>query len=534
MDVEALIQTSDRLCKEGKHSEGAAQARLAIAAVGATAGQQSRAQALLALHQLRLGDFESAIQVGLMALAHEVGGGDLAAQSQLHSTVSFAYFSSKLHQQALRHVVLALETARECGDLLAECRALSRAGMIYEALGEGQRGLEFGRQALASARSLNDGEAMFAALNNLTSTALAMAKVQVNQDENPSALLHLALADIQAALALAVAQGNHHREAMARSNMSGVMMRLHRWEEAEAAMQQALAMARAEGYRALELGIECDLVELHDLKGEHAQALRLGQSLLTRLDKKQDTEVALILHATLHKLHKTQGEFEAALHEHEQLFALKLLEVQELAGLQSRILINRLELGEARQQAELSRQDAVMQRRRAEDLDRQAHSDPLTGLLNRRFVDSQLPLLVQRAHDRGLPLAAAMIDIDHFKAVNDTHGHAVGDRVLIELANLLRQATRGSDIAARLGGEEFLVVLVDTPLDQAVDACERLRLTVRQHPWHMLVPGLTCSVSLGLTVLEAEERMSVWLTRADELLYAAKRAGRDRLVCKGL
>jgi diguanylate cyclase len=164
---------------------------------------------------------------------------------------------------------------------------------------------------------------------------------------------------------------------------------------------------------------------------------------------------------------------------------LKLLEVEQTAALQSRILINRLELEEA------------------------------------------------RTHDRGLPMAAAMIDIDHFKAVNDTHGHAVGDRVLGELASLLRQAPRGSDIAARLGGEEFLVVLVDTPQDLATEVCERLRLTVQNHPSHNLASGLDCTIGLGLHLLAADENLAACLARADALLYAAQRGGRNRVALAG-
>jgi diguanylate cyclase (GGDEF)-like protein len=530
MDIDALLTASERCRVAGRHVEGAALAAQANAVAGAAPAQEARAQALMAVHQLRLGDFETAIRHGLLALAHEMGSGNLAAQSQLHSTVAFAYLSSKLEQQALRHVILALDTARAGGDLNAECWALSRAGMIYEALGDSTRGLDYGRQALALARGLPDDEALFAALNNMTSGVLTLYQSASAQGQNHSALLHQALADAQEAVALARAQRSAHREAIASSNMGMVLVALQRVDEGQEVMAQALAQAQAGGFRALAVDIELDLAVMLHAQGRHAQALAQGQALQARVDDKQDAEVALRLHQKLYEWHKASGQFEAALAQHERLHALKLLQAEQTAGLQSRILINRLELEEARTQADRSQLDAVMQRRRAEDLDRQAHSDALTGLLNRRFVDHQLPQLVQRAHERGLPLAAAMIDIDHFKAVNDGHGHAVGDRVLAELASLLRQATRGSDIAARMGGEEFLVVLVDTPQDLALEVCERLRHTVQQHAWPVLAAGLACTISVGLHLLAPDEDMARWLARADALLYAAKRGGRNRVM----
>jgi diguanylate cyclase (GGDEF)-like protein len=236
------------------------------------------------------------------------------------------------------------------------------------------------------------------------------------------------------------------------------------------------------------------------------------------------------LHTLLYEMHKAQAHFEAALLHHERMHALILKETQQIAALQSRVLLNKLELGEAKHRAEQSQRDAVLQRMRAEELDHAAHSDSLTGLLNRRYLDRQLPLLMDHAKAQAQPLAAAMIDIDHFKRVNDNHGHAIGDQVLKELAVLLRQATRGSDMAIRMGGEEFLVVLVDTAPPRAAEVCERLRQVVLAHSWHLLAPGLVCTVSVGLSQWQHGEEMADWLHRSDTALYTAKREGRNRVV----
>ena len=109
-------------------------------------------------------------------------------------------------------------------------------------------------------------------------------------------------------------------------------------------------------------------------------------------------------------------------------------------------------------------------------------TDPLTGLYNRRYMESQTALLVENAVNRGKMLSMLALDVDHFKAVNDTHGHDVGDRVLEELANRLRHCVRNVDLICRMGGEEFVIILPDTGMDVALKVAERIRRTVSAKP----------------------------------------------------
>jgi diguanylate cyclase (GGDEF)-like protein len=215
--------------------------------------------------------------------------------------------------------------------------------------------------------------------------------------------------------------------------------------------------------------------------------------------------LATRLHTLLCEMHKRQAQFEPTPWHLERMHALKPKEKDQMAAQQSRVLLNKLALDEARHQAGQSQRDAGLQRMRAEELDRAAHSDALTGLLNRRFLNRQSPLLMNHAESNAQPLAAAMIDIDHFTAVNASHGHDVGDQVLTELAVLQRQATRGSDMAVRLCGEEFLVVLVETPYAGAIEAGERRRQVVQAHPCHKIAAGLSCNISIGVTAPAAGE-----------------------------
>jgi two-component system cell cycle response regulator len=169
-------------------------------------------------------------------------------------------------------------------------------------------------------------------------------------------------------------------------------------------------------------------------------------------------------------------------------------------------------------------EELVEQTRRLEAL---IFEDTLTRMANRRYILTQLGALVSGARRHGRPLSAAIIDIDHFKAVNDRYGHAAGDEVLVAVAKALRGHLRAEDHLGRLGGEEFLALLPDTDAEAAARVVEKLRCEVgRVDVVHDGVP-LRVTVSIGTATWE-EEAAEELLQRADDALYAAKAAGRDR------
>lgn len=162
-----------------------------------------------------------------------------------------------------------------------------------------------------------------------------------------------------------------------------------------------------------------------------------------------------------------------------------------------------------------------------------AITDALTGLHNRRYMESHLKTLVDEAVQRGKALSLMITDIDYFKAVNDSHGHDVGDAVLREFALRLRRNIRGIDLACRLGGEEFVVVMPDTDLAKAFAVAERLRQQIALEPFDnpQSGQGLEVTASVGLSTLESvDDTPETLLKRADQALYCAKRDGRNRVV----
>jgi diguanylate cyclase (GGDEF)-like protein len=158
-----------------------------------------------------------------------------------------------------------------------------------------------------------------------------------------------------------------------------------------------------------------------------------------------------------------------------------------------------------------------------------ALGDPLTGFRNRRWLDQTLPRIVQRHVHASEPLCLAMMDIDHFKRVNDGFGHPAGDAVLLQVGRIVRANLRPSDFAARIGGEEFALVFPETSMRGAIIAAERLREAIAgaafKHHGRKL-PQVT--VSLGLVELERGVTPGQLLARADVALYAAKQSGRNR------
>jgi diguanylate cyclase (GGDEF)-like protein len=148
--------------------------------------------------------------------------------------------------------------------------------------------------------------------------------------------------------------------------------------------------------------------------------------------------------------------------------------------------------------------------------------DPLTGLLNRRGLSERSESEIARSRREDQPLAVVALDVDHFKRINDTHGHDAGDRALIELAAVLREQTRGSDIVARTGGEEFLVVLPNADMHAATEFAERLRAAVEANG--------RMTISAGVAASSRPETIFALTDAADEALYAAKRAGRNRVI----
>lgn len=163
----------------------------------------------------------------------------------------------------------------------------------------------------------------------------------------------------------------------------------------------------------------------------------------------------------------------------------------------------------------------------------ESQTDALTGLANRKQFDLALGVAVRNAKESAEPLTLLMCDIDHFKAINDTWGHPIGDDVLRLIGGMVRNVARARDVAARYGGEEFAMVLPDTSLQAAAAIAERLRLSIQSREVVQRSTGARLgriTVSIGLAEWQAGDSERALVERADACLYAAKKAGRNRII----
>ncbi len=221
-----------------------------------------------------------------------------------------------------------------------------------------------------------------------------------------------------------------------------------------------------------------------------------------------------------------------------QLALSGLLEVEQVARQRHRDLSKRLELLHDRiQRMEGDLDDNIRQRTRAlvrqnKRLESAANTDALTQLLNRRALDRALAEIERDARKQSMHVGVLMVDLDHFKAVNDEHGHLVGDAVLAAVAQVLKKRCRKGDVVGRWGGEEFLVVLPCCPAEPAHRIAVELRDSIRslriEHG-----PDLRVTASFGVAaacVGEDASDLQALVGEADRRLYVAKHAGRDRVV----
>lgn len=170
-------------------------------------------------------------------------------------------------------------------------------------------------------------------------------------------------------------------------------------------------------------------------------------------------------------------------------------------------------------------------RAEAAELSQQVHTDGLTGLFNYRHFQLMLERELERTRRTGQPTALVMVDLDHFKQINDRWGHELGNRVLRHCASLMANALRKIDIACRYGGEEFALLLPGTPLPRAVNAANRLRLAIAETPLQTTDGVLQVTASMGADVFSKGDEIGPeeFVKRADSQLYQAKEQGRNRV-----
>jgi diguanylate cyclase len=253
----------------------------------------------------------------------------------------------------------------------------------------------------------------------------------------------------------------------------------------------------------------------------HADSRSAARELDTQIREQVDglqssVQEAADLDSLKHVLESHLEGLLGTMDEHQQQRDLREQETAaRLKGLAERVANMEQEAQGYREHLEVQRQKALI--------------DPLTGLPNRAAWSERLDQEVNTWHQRGNNLSLAMLDLDHFKRINDGYGHLAGDKVLKIIANVLRKRLRSTDFIARFGGEEFVLLMPNSSLADALAAGEVLRAAIEACPFHFKGEPVTITVSMGVAQFQPGERSDLALKRADEALYRAKAAGRNQV-----
>lgn len=453
------------------------------------------------------------------------------------------------HLELLRLVAMAASEASDFGQALDAAHALARltaehddpSQALHAAIAESVCFERLG-DSWQAMRRLNAAVARFGeraaplphliAVNGLT--AIAIGAFHRLSGCAPSAETHAMLQRArdtgERARQLLGRVPNTTYEVAVLGNLGEIYTHLGELAQAGSLLQRARATASEQGRQAHLWRVQASIGQWLLATAQAEPALREMQALLATMGADPPLVTALRAHHVAYQACRELRRYPAAL---EHLEAVERLERQRTTTqlqAQSTLFISRTEAQRAQWQAEqahaAAQQEASRQRQRADAALQAAERDPLTGLGNRRHLERCFAELLPHLQREGAALALAVLDLDHFKPVNDGHGHAAGDQVLSAVAQMLRENMRTGDVLARLGGEEFVIVLPETPPAQARETCERLRERIAALRFQGLPDALHVTASIGLAAAPPFDGAAL-LARADRALYEAKRAGRN-------
>lgn len=518
---------------------------------------RARALILIAHNLPRQGDLQAALRRASEAVAvvRLIDGPEQDEwTAEALTELCYIYAQFQMGRDAMQAGWQALAAARRVRDPVREAWALNRLAVAFATSDQVEQACQHTLQALeiAQQQAAGERELLLSCLNNLAHFWL-QAHAEALRDDDPAASAQaLAQATPYAVRAaeLVREEGNPFLIVVSLSNLVELQLGTGEIDEALKIADEYERLAQRHGYAGMVLQARAQrgLLQLKrdDAAGatDALPALETLQDLVLQQAPQQlPVRLRRQLTMAIYRGYKLRGDTTRALAAHEQLSALERQGARNAMALQTEAMLIRQEFEQAQARAEHAMQDARRERERADlaeqeqqrlrreaaELGRMAHEDALTGLNNRRHAEFALPLLLERARQERKPIALGMLDVDHFKQVNDAFGHGVGDQALQKVAQVLRRQLRSADLLARVGGEEFMLVFVGVDPARAQDICERLRGAIANHGWGELAQGLRVTVSIGLCAGEPPDKASALVDAADRALYAAKDAGRNRI-----
>jgi diguanylate cyclase (GGDEF)-like protein len=510
--VSELATELDNLENHQGHDVDAILTRAVLAAQAADlAGEPvlaRRAELVQADMRQRRGDAGEAARIilGTHRWAEEHDCRPLLARSHYHLALTYHYLGDQA--ASFEHAVSSVELLESTAPAGLRIIYLIRLANALAEMGSIEASRLRYRQAEGLAVRIGDLRRQMLVLNNLAYTELEAGDVT-----QATAVMERMYATADAL--------NRELLVVERDTVANILIGLGRLAEAERileAVHDAPSWFEVHNFADAELtlaGVQRRLGALDRAQVSLDRCFRLcADHELTGLAVRAKAEQA--------ELYAAAGDHRSAFEEHKRFHAAS-------EELRSRQLEARARTRQVMFETAEAREDADRYRE-------QARRDALTGLYNRRHVDDKLPRLIADAARSGAPLTVALLDLDYFKRINDTFSHEIGDRVLVTVADLLQsyvETVPGDGLAARFGGEEFLVVLPGVTAADAAIRLDGLREAVAQHPWWSIAGDLPVTVSVGLATSDGtrdDVTQIGLLADADRGLYAAKRSGRNRVM----
>lgn len=471
-------------------------------------------------------EYDLALSQSLQAFELLDAAGALAAKTDVLCNICWTYRGFGDYSLALDYGVKALALAQEIGDSMRVARVLDVIANIHAEMNNLDQALSMGQKALGLCRELENKDGESVALNNL-------------------ALTYLQLGDRANALdsgleSLRIAQ-EHKIEAMvftATSTVGEIYLGLDDYHRAVDYQQQALELSRNANAGYVEVSSLLNLGKAFHRQHEYALASSYLHQALAITEASNDRRGQFQSHELLAQVYEAQGNLAEALAHYKRFYAVKETvftqdAARRVAGLQ---VTHQVET--ARRDAEIHHlktielQKEIEERKSAQaNLEVLATTDSLTGLLNRRELFIQGERAVEQTIRDCQVLAAILLDLDHFKAVNDTYGHAVGDQVLAAVAQAIRGNLRQGELVGRYGGDEFAILLPGGSLGNSMQIAERLHDKINALILDTPRGKLSVTASLGVAELGQGGcgTLDTLLDHADQAMYVAKQGGRDSI-----
>ncbi len=486
-----------------------------------------------------LGDYPEALRCGLAALDMKRASRDKLGEAYALNSLGLVHHDPLESAQALAYYLEGLALSERLGNRRSTLALLGNLGELYAEMGDLEKALEYTWQSLALSEAVGSQHT-----EGISLEGLGILYTRLGDEAN-------VLAYYRRAYELRVRIGDYQGQASTLYHLGDLYRATAQPQKALEHLQRSLALAREVKHPYTEVQVLGSVGQLHVENGKDHEARRCFEEALALAEGMNLLNSVRDLHKALHELHRRTPDFERALAHHEAFHAADKGLSGEVAARRTARLLTQFELERARQEAQIERLRNVelahanralretnrlnaelveRLREQTERLQRQAEEDSLTGLYNRRYAERQLKREFRRAVRYARPLSVALLDIDDFKGINDGFSHAVGDRVLKVVADLLTRSLRPADMAARYGGEEFVLALPETNMEGGYAACEKVRRAVAAYPWRRLHPELRVTLSVGLCNDLGVGSHEAMVAAADACLYRAKGDGKNRVV----